>query len=117
MLYLYQTPRICQTIFTIFSQNDDFFFVFFSWNHFFFQKSGFVLENDSMKNKIIMSFPTKIPVKVFGLEGALERCEYYLDYCNDALKQDDLSYNEIVFILDLMDRYEYIILTLTTLQK
>ena len=64
-----------------------------------------MLENVCMKNKIIMTFPTKIPVKVFGIEGALERCEYYLDYCNDALKQDDLSYNEIVFILDLKDHF------------
>ena len=117
MLYLYQTPKTCQTNFTIFSQNNDFFSFFSPRNHFFFQILGFVLENESMINKIIMTFPTKIPTKVFGIEGALERCEYYLDYCNDALKQDDLSYNEIVFILDLMDRYEYIILTLTTPQK
>ncbi len=117
MLYLYQTPETCQTIFTIFPQNDDFFSFFSPRNHFFFQILEFVLENVCMINKIIMTFPTKIPVKVFGIEGALERCEYYLDYCNDALKQDDLSYNEIVFILDLMDRYEYIILTLTTPQK
>lgn len=76
-----------------------------------------MLENDRMKNKIIMSFPTKIPAKVFGLEGAIERCEYYLSYCNDCLRQEDLAYSEIIFILDLMDKYEYIILTLTNFQK
>ena len=66
-----------------------------------------------MINKIVKSFPLYLSPKNFGVEGAIERYEYYLDYIIEALKQKDLSGTEIEFLLDFADHYENLIESLT----
>lgn len=91
-------------------------YIFFSFFLFFltFFFSFFPLEFDRlvMINKIVKSFPLYLSPKTFGVEGAIERYEYYLEYILACLKQD-LSGTEIMFLLDFADHYESMIEHLT----
>jgi hypothetical protein len=66
-----------------------------------------------MINKIVKSFPLYLSPKTYGVEGAIERYEYYLEYILACLKQD-LSGTEIMFLLDFADHYESMIDHLTS---